>query len=95
MEVEKKKERHTMSGPVTEAIPYMAPRIPMYVGLFDRGALAAMISNAPLKIPADPNPAMALPTINAVEFTAEPQMALPISNQNMAIMKIHLTEKKV
>ena len=85
----------TINGPVTEAIPYMAPRIPIYVGRLARGALAATINNAPENMPALPKPAMARPTIKAVELTAEPQTALPTSNQNMAMMKIHFAEKKV
>jgi len=40
---------------------------------------------APEKIPAEPIPAMALPTIRVTELGATPQIKLPISKIAMAI----------
>lgn len=75
-------------------MPYMDPTIPMYVGLFLKGALAAMISKAPENRPAEPKPAIALPTIKATEVGAAPQIALPTSNQNRAIMNTNFVENR-
>jgi hypothetical protein len=44
-----------------------------------------MITNAPEKIPAQPSPATARPTIRAVEVGAVPQTKEPISKIAMAI----------
>lgn len=73
------------SGPATDAIPYIAPKNPVNIGRFRRGTEYAMIIKAPEKIPADPIPAMARPMINAVEFGAAPQMALPTSKIKIAV----------
>ena len=51
-----------------------------------------MITVAPEKIPAEPSPAMARPTINAVEVGAAPQTADPISKSAMALKKTILGE---
>jgi len=45
-----------------------------------------MIKIAPLKIPAAPTPAMARPTIKAVELGAIPQIRDPTSKMNRAVM---------
>lgn len=50
---------------------------------------------APEKIPAEPRPAMALPTIRASEVGAMPQMKEPSSKMKRAIRYVHLMEKKV
>jgi len=43
-------------------------------------------------VPADPNPAMARPTMSAVDVGAAPQMADPISNIATAMRKTHFGE---
>jgi hypothetical protein len=53
-------------------------------GLFFSGTVFAMMRTAPLKIPADPTPAMARPTINVVLFGATAQIKLPTSKMKMA-----------
>ena len=50
---------------------------------------------APEKIPADPNPAIALPTIKAVELGATPQIKEPNSKMPIATRYTYLIEKKV
>ena len=45
--------------------------------------------------PPAPRPAMALPTMKAIEFGAAPQMAEPTSNSTTAVRKVALTSKKV
>jgi hypothetical protein len=51
-----------------------------------------MITVAPENIPADPTPAIARPTMKALEFKALPQTADPTSNIKIAIRKIDLVE---
>ena len=51
--------------------------------------------NAPEKIPAEPRPAMARPTIRAVELGATPQTREPTSKMPMPTRKTHLMLKKV
>lgn len=43
-------------------------------------------------VPADPNPAMARPTMSAVEVGAAPQIADPISKMATAVRKTHFGE---
>jgi hypothetical protein len=50
------------------------------------------VVNAPLRIPAPPHPAIALPAINIVEAVAAPQMRDPTSNRRKALMKVILKE---
>lgn len=50
---------------------------------------------APEKIPADPNPAIALPTIKVVELGATPQIKEPNSKIPMAMRYTYLMLKKV
>lgn len=45
-----------------------------------------MMRTAPLKIPAEPIPAMARPMMRAVELGATPQMREPTSKMNRAEM---------
>ena len=54
-----------------------------------------MIRYAPEKIPAEPKPAMARPTMRAVLLGATPQTREPSSKITMAARKTHLMEKKV
>jgi len=73
------------SGPATEAIPYMAPMKPEYMGLFTKGTEYATIMSAPEKIPAEPIPATARPMMSAIEFGATPHIKLPSSNIPIAM----------
>lgn len=73
------------NGPATDAIPYMAPMNPVYIGRFTRGTEYATMIKAPEKIPALPMPAMARPIIKAMELGAAPQMRLPSSNMPIAM----------
>jgi hypothetical protein len=78
---------------MTAAMPYEAPIIPVYVALFLGSAAKAIIVYAPDPTPAAPRPAMARPTIKAVEFGATPQIKLPISKMKMDIRKLILRGK--
>jgi hypothetical protein len=51
-----------------------------------------MMMMAPEIIPAEPNPAMARPTMNTVELGAAPQSAEPTSKMAMAARKTHFGE---
>jgi hypothetical protein len=62
----------------------MEPMRPVYIGRFVSGTVFATIMRAPEKIPALPSPAMARPTIRAVEFGATPQIKDPSSNTRIA-----------
>jgi hypothetical protein len=66
---------------------------PVYDGLDRRGTEFAMIKIAPEKSPAEPTPAMARPTIRAVDVGAIPQMKEPSSKMNRAVMKTHFKLK--
>jgi hypothetical protein len=72
-----------MSGPATDAIPYILPKRAPYFALFSSGTEQAMIMKLPAKMPAEPTPAIARPMINAVEFGAAPQMSEPTSKITM------------
>jgi hypothetical protein len=74
-----------IKGPATLAIPYIAPMKPVNIGLFCNGTLYAIIISAPENIPAEPTPAIALPTIKVIEFGAAPQIALPTSKMKIAV----------
>jgi len=80
------------NGPATEAMPYMAPMNPVYIGRLTSGTEYATIMSAPENIPALPTPAMARPTMRAIELGAIPQMRLPNSKMPMAMRKTHLME---
>ena len=51
-----------------------------------------MMTRAPEKIPAEPTPAMARPTIRAAELGAAPQTAEPTSKIPMEVRKTVLME---
>jgi hypothetical protein len=75
-----------MSGPATEAIPYIAPTIPTKIGRRTRGTVREMIITPPLKTPADPSPAIAWPTIKTFDVGATPQSSDP--NSKSAIVPL-------
>ena len=64
----------------------MLPIKPLYMGRFSSGTLYAKMMRAPEKIPAEPTPAMARPTMSAVLVGATPQMRLPSSKMMMVVM---------
>lgn len=49
----------------------------VYIGRFCNGTVKATTTNAPVRIPALPQPAIALPIIKVVEFGATAQTKLP------------------
>jgi len=67
------------SGPTTEDKPNTAPTTPCSTGRLFKGTTYVTTVMIPLNIPAEPSPATARPTINALEVGAEPQMIDPIS----------------
>lgn len=73
-----------ISGPQTEAMPYILPSSAAYLARFSTGTDRVIMMKLPAKIPADPTPAMARPMIKAVEFGAAPQIADPSSKMMMA-----------
>jgi hypothetical protein len=62
------------------------------MGRFARRIVWTMMTIAPPKIPDEPNPTIAHPTINAVEFGAAPQIAEPIPNSPIALKNTILVE---
>lgn len=70
----------------------MAPMKPVSMGRFCSGTLLAMTTIAPEKMPQEPNPAIALPMMKAVELGAAPHTAEPISNRTMADRSTRLGE---
>lgn len=63
--------------------------IPINAGRLFRGAMPAIIVNAPLEMPDTPMPAMARPTINILEELATPQIREPISKTTKNPMYVH------
>lgn len=66
-----------------EAMPWTAPIKPIHFGRSPRGTEVAMMMILPPMRPAEPKPAIALPTMKAFEEGAAPQMAEPISKSVM------------
>ena len=56
------------------------------------GTIEMIIIIPPENIPAEPKPAIARPTMNAIEFGAAPQSADPISNTKTEIRNVHFVE---
>ena len=52
------------------------------------------IIKLPVKTPALPSPAIALPTMRAIELGASPHISDPISKMPMAIRYDHFSENK-
>ena len=52
-----------------------------------------MVTSAPLKMPADPAPERARPTMNAMELGATAEMREPTSKMNRAARKVSLVEE--
>jgi len=67
--------------------------IPVKAALICGRAENAIIVYAPEATPAPPSPAIARPTIRAVEFGATPQSRLPTSNTKRDIKKVILSGK--
>lgn len=67
----------------------------MYIGRFSRGIKKVRMTVEPAKIPPDPSPAMARPTINALELGAAAHTTDPTSKTTIAIMNTSLVEWKV
>lgn len=59
-------------------------------GRFSRGAQLEIMVMAPLMMPAEPNPAMARPTINMSDETAAPHSTEPNSKMAKKVKKDHL-----
>jgi hypothetical protein len=68
------------------ATPYMVPKMPVNIGRLSSGAEWEIMISAPEKMPAHPTPAIARPTMRAVEVGATPQIRDPSSNIKMAVI---------
>jgi hypothetical protein len=79
-------------GAMTDETPNVMPKMEVNIGRFRRGTSGMMIIMPPEKMPADPRPAIARPTINAVEFGAAPQRADPTSKTTMEERNVHFVE---
>lgn len=79
-------------GPRTAHTPKDMPNNAVYIGRFPNGTRPTITIIPPWKIPADPTPATALPTMNATEDGAAPQTALPTSKSRMEKRKVYLVE---
>jgi len=62
----------------------------VYLGLSAGATLSAMTMKLPEKIPAEPTPAIARPTMRLAEEGAAPHNALPASKINNAVMYVDL-----
>lgn len=81
-----------MIGATTDDTAKIIPVIEVSMGRLRRGTSETMIIMAPVKMPAEPIPAIARPTINAVEVGAAPQITEPTSNTIMQEIKVHFVE---
>lgn len=77
-------------GPATEATAKQAPNKPWYIGRLCKGTVLIMMVIAPVKIPDDPNPAIARPMMSDVDVGAAPQRAEPTSKRKIPERKTHL-----
>ena len=73
--------------------PKTPPRSPTTSGCKWMGVVCVAAAKLPVKIPAEPKPAMALPQMNVMEFGAVAQIKDPTSNTKMAETSTHLTGK--
>ena len=76
-------------GPTIAPSPNIAPTAAEKTGLLCNGTACATTTNDPVKIPALPHPAIALPTMSETESGATPQMRLPSSKIPKAQRKDH------
>lgn len=70
---------------MTDATPNTMPKTPWNMGRLCRGIMFTKTIMAPVKMPAEPKPAMARPTMNVGEVGATPQMREPISKTMMLL----------
>jgi hypothetical protein len=75
------------------ALTYTDPTAPMYAGLTESGVVMATMMRHPANTPAHPTPAMARPTIKTSELGATPQIRLPNSKIDSAVMNDQRTSK--
>jgi hypothetical protein len=75
---------------MTDETPKMAPKRPCHMGRFRSGVSGIIMTMTPENTPAEPQPAMALPSMKAVEVGAAPQRAEPASNRTTAARKMVL-----
>lgn len=80
-------------GPRTDATPYILVTIPTNNGLCLICTVLATITRDPQNIPAAPNPATALPIINAIELGAAAQITEPTSNMRIEVIKVSFRSK--
>lgn len=71
--------------------PNKPPKMPIMAGRDSIGATCATAVVAPVNKPADPAPAIARPTIKAVDVGATPHISDPISKIDNAARKTILT----
>lgn len=81
-----------MIGATTDDTAKTIPEIEVSIGRLRRGTSETMIIMAPVKMPAEPTPAIARPIMNAVDVGAAPQITEPTSNTTMQEMKVHFVE---
>jgi len=74
---------------------HIKPTTAIKMGLQCKGTAVATTTKLPVKIPAQPRPAIALPTIRVIEVGATPHSSDPSSKRNMASKYDFLTEKSV
>jgi hypothetical protein len=82
-----------MSSATADEVPHTAPTIPRNIGRFSSATILEEMRMAPLRTPAALNPAIARPTISAVEVGAASHIALPTSKIRSAVWKTHFKEK--
>jgi hypothetical protein len=74
---------------------HINPTTAVNKGRLARGTACATTTKLPVKIPALPKPARALPTIKVTEFGAMPQIKLPLSNMAMDAKYDHFILKSM
>ena len=76
-------------GPTIAPSPNITPTAAEKMGRLCNGTACATTTNDPVKMPALPHPAIALPIMSATEPGATPQMRLPSSKMPKAQRKDH------
>lgn len=75
-----------MSGPSTDAMAKHTPMSAMYWARLCSGVISATMTIAPLKMPAEPAPAIARPRIRTSMLGATPHTSEPTSKMKTAKM---------
>ena len=73
----------------------MDPRSPLKIGRFSKGVEAAIASTAPEKMPPDPIPATARPSISPKDLGVAPQTSEPSSKMARETRNTHFVGNRL